>query len=118
MAFVQGKKPALTLTARRFERFRVTIEALGYAPPTGPHVRRAGEFAAWILPLADRRQVHVQAAHGRNGVVDVFAHTEPAGYGLRHTLSALRDQHNFSAGSRTLRGHLRKAGWRLNHVGR
>lgn len=114
MAFKQGRKPALVLrTATERKKFRGALLSAGYEFHSGPRTTRDGEQQAWVADIGRGRQVHVQEVKRRNGTVAVFAHTEPAGYGLHHLVSALTDGASYSGGSRVLKADLRARGWKV-----
>ena len=111
MPFIQGRKPAVVISAEDQRKFRGDLLASGYKPHTGPRVRRENEVQAWVAPLPGGRQVHVQEVRRRNGDIAVYAHTEPEGAGLRHGISALTDGASFQGGARALKSDLRRQGW-------
>jgi hypothetical protein len=110
MPFKQGVRPAFRVAPEDQREFRADLRAQGYKPHRGARVRRDGEIGAWTAPLPDHRQVHVQEVREADGIA-VYAHTEPAGAGAKHGLSALTDKASFSAGARVLRADLRERGW-------
>jgi len=111
MPFKQGKRPCLVLDASDVRGFRGTLLSKGYKPHTGLRTIRAREQQAWVAPVGRDRQVHVQEVRRANGRIAVFAHTEPAGYGLRHAVAAILDRASFSGGARVLLRDLRDDGW-------
>ena len=66
---------------------------------------------AWVAPIGRGRQVHVQEVRRGDGRVEVFAHTEPEGSGLRHLVAAVLDRASFTGGARALLADLRTGGW-------
>lgn len=109
--FKQGKKPCLVLALGDLHRFSDVLIVCGYKPHKGPRKIRDGEFFAWVK-REGKRQVHVQMVETENAIF-VYAHTEPAGYGLAHLWSAVRDRAHFSAGSRVLRRDMHRVLGRL-----
>lgn len=114
MPFKQGKRPTVTIDAEEHRAFRKDLERAGYRPHAKPRVARDGEIGAWVVPIAGGRQVHVQEVRRGDGDVDVYAHTEPAGVGPKHAVSAVADRASFSGGARVLREDLRRAGWEFD----
>jgi len=111
MAFKQGVTPCLVISKKARSTFRGDLFSLGYRPHTGPRTRRRGETQAWVAPLPRGRQIHVQEERLDDGDVAIFAHTEPAGYGLTHLLAAVLDKASYSGGARALLTDLRSRGW-------
>jgi hypothetical protein len=62
--------------------------------------------------LPNKRQIHVQEVQLPDGRICAFAHTEPAGYGLRHFLSYLFRGADWVEGDNILREDLCKMGWK------
>jgi hypothetical protein len=111
MPFKQGRRPCLVLSPDLHRSFRGTLLKSGYTFHTGPRTTRSGEIQAWVAPLPNGRQVHVQEVRRRNGNIAVFAHTEPEGYGLAHGIAAFFDRASYSGGGRALKADLRRDGW-------
>jgi hypothetical protein len=111
MAFKQGKRPTLRIPSAKTHAFRAVLLVVGYRVHRGLRTKRKGELMAWLIRLPKGRQVHVQEEELPNGDILVFAHTEPAGYGLKHLKAALRDRVSYSGGARRLRNDLRSKGW-------
>jgi hypothetical protein len=108
--FKQGSKPVVTIEKDERKTFRGDLFASGYKPHTGPRTQRDGEIQAWVKPIGRGRQVHVQEELRDDGGIDVFAHTEPEGYGPDHLVAAVLDEASFSGGSKVLRGDLKRRG--------
>jgi hypothetical protein len=113
MPFKQGKKEIAIIEKDERKEFRGDLFATGYKPHTGPRTQREGEIQAWVKPIGRGRQVHVQEELQGDGSIKVYAHTEPAGYGLDHLVAAVLDEASFSGGGKVLRGDLRKRGRKL-----
>lgn len=111
MPFKQGRRPCLVLNASERRRFRGALFASGYKLHRGPRVTRRGEEQAWVAQISRGRQVHVQEVRRSDGLISVFAHTEPEGYGPKHLFAALLDQVSFSGGARALLADLRSCDW-------
>jgi hypothetical protein len=111
MPFKQGRRPCLVLEREDVRSFRGALLALGYRFHAGLRSTRRGETQAWLADIGRGRQAHVQEARRSDGRVAVFAHTEPAGVGLRHAISAALDRASFSGGARVLLRDLRGHGW-------
>lgn len=87
------------------------LQRAGYTLHRGARTTRSGEIEAWRRMFAPDRQVHVQLVQASRGSdVLVFAHTEPAGFTLRHLVAALFDQVSYQAGARVLRSDLEAKG--------
>lgn len=107
--FVQGQKPCFVVPGTLHRQFREFLHGLGYKAHTGPRTTRQGEIHAWVMPIGFGRQIHVQEELLSSGNVAIYAHTEPAGYGPSHLVSAVRDKASFQGGSRRLRNDIRSA---------
>ena len=105
--FLRGKQPALKVPLDRVPALCVKLERAGYTLHRGPRTRAPGELEAWVRRLSPDRQVHVQLVKGQRDV-RVFAHTEPAGFTLRHLFAALLDQVSYQAGAKVLKADLAK----------
>lgn len=110
LPFQQGIRPCLMLaTASDWRGLCQALQEAGYRVHRGPRTTRAGERRAWLREFGRGRQVHVQAARETpGGPTYVFAHTEPAGTGLDHAVSALLGQASYQAGARVLLADLRR----------
>ncbi|MBI4700197.1 MAG: hypothetical protein HY744_03350 [Deltaproteobacteria bacterium] len=111
MPFLQGQHACLLLTGAELDHFAETLASLGYAPHTGLRTRRRGEIGSWVGRLRRGGQIHVQAAAGARGYVEIYAHAEPAGYGLEHLMWAVLDAPSYRHGARLLLADLRSQGW-------
>lgn len=112
MAFKQGRRPSVVIEPREHREFQDDLRDAGYKPHKGPRIERDGEIRAWVAPVGNgERHVHVQEVRRRNGDVAVYAHTEPAGVGPSHAVSAVTDGASYQGGSRVLREDLRRRGW-------
>jgi hypothetical protein len=113
MAFKQGVRPVLVVAKGSRKVFRGDLLSTGYKPHTGPRSKRGGEIQAWVNLIGRDRQVHVQEQLLDDGSIAVFAHTEPAGTGLEHLISAILDRASYSGGARVLLADLRSRGWNV-----
>lgn len=106
--FLAGRTPAYSACTCSLPELIRRLEAAGYHEHTGPRIARSGELVAYVKPLERERQVHVQIVQ-RPGVegLDVYAHTEPWGWGWRHLWAALTDRVSYQHGARILRNDLR-----------
>lgn len=117
--FLAGRTPALETSDADFAAIVRRLERVGYTAHKGPRIQRLREIGAWRLefPAEDGqlRQIHVQCMRevDRKGRQHLawYAHTEPAGWGLRHLWAALTDRVSYQHGARMLREQL--AGLRL-----
>ena len=114
MPFKQGRHPCLALTEVELERFTATLADLGYRRHLGMRAERHREIAAWLAPHGRGEQIHVQAAWGHDGLIEIFAHAEPASGTVEHWVAALLDQASFRRGTELLLAALRDEGWRVD----
>lgn len=111
---MRGRRPALRVELNELPGFCAKLEAAGYRLHRGLRTTHEGELEAWVREIPDKRQCHVQiVAPKRGGAALVYAHTEPAGFTLRHLLAALTDSVSYQAGARVLRGDLERKGVNL-----
>lgn len=102
--FLAGRSPALTIRKRQLSRLLERLERAGYLEHTGLRIVRPRELGAFMRPIGRDRQIHVQVLLSEDGNgYEVFAHTEPAGFGLRHLWAALTDRVSYQHGARMLR---------------
>lgn len=90
------------------------LERAGYRRHLGPRIQRLRELGAWkhefVGDEGDLRQIHVQclrSGEGKGARLEWYAHTEPAGWGLRHLFAALTDRVSYQHGARMLRETLK-----------
>ena len=103
----------MLLERDEYPRFRETLRRLGYSVHRGPRAARQRELEAWVAVVDRSEQIHVQTERGAGEYVAVYAHTEPAGYGLAHVLAAVLDSADFRRGARVLLRDLSSAGWEV-----
>lgn len=109
--FLAGRQPALESSEADFPAIVRRLERAGFSRHLGPRIQRLRELGAWKHEFlgegGERRQLHVQClrrtAPGKRPVLEWYAHTEPAGWGLRHLFAALTDGVSYQHGARMLR---------------
>ena len=117
--FLAGRQPALVVAAAAYPALAQRLERRGYERHEGPRIRRGRELEAWKRDIGAGRQIHVQALLARptkraprsrkalrGARIELYAHTEPAGYGPRHLWAALTDRVSYQHGARILRADL------------
>jgi len=117
--FLAGRTPAVIVAAAAYPALAQRLEARGYERHTGPRIVRSRELEAWRRDIGEGRQIHVQAMLARppkgrrkgpkalrGARIELYAHTEPAGYGPRHLWAALTGRVSYQHGARMLRADL------------
>jgi hypothetical protein len=119
MPFVQGKTPAIIIPQTRIVEAVDALHCVGYTRHRGLRWTRENEvytlrksWSDYAAKTCNRRmQNHVQIVACDDGL-HVFAHTEPAGYGLEHAVSAIMDKADFLVGSKILVSDLKRSGYK------
>jgi hypothetical protein len=115
MPFIQGKTPAIIIPQTRIVEAVDALHCVGYTRHRGLRWTRENEVytlrRTWKGEKKAQMQNHVQIVACDDGL-HVFAHTEPAGYGLEHAVSAIMDRADYGKGSITLLGDLKKSGYK------
>jgi hypothetical protein len=109
--FLAGRTPAVVCSTKEFPGYALKLEAKGYELHHGLRIVRSNELEAWKRDLScGCRQIHVQVllrrTRGEPDRIELYAHTEPKGYGLKHFWAALTDRVSYQHGARILREDL------------
>lgn len=106
--FLAGRSRAHHVCCCDLPALLQALERAGYVEHKGPRITRSRELVAYVRPLErEPRQIHVQIIDcGPGAGFDVFAHTEPWGWGLAHLWAALTDRVSYQHGARILRADL------------
>lgn len=116
--FLAGRTPAVVVAAAAYPALVQRLEARGYERHGGPRIVRSRELEAFRRDIGEGRQIHVQAMLARTrgrrkgsrtlrgARIELYAHTEPAGYGPRHLWAALTGRVSYQHGARMLRADL------------
>lgn len=98
--FIQARSPCFTVYLREYPALVERLYHAGYTRHKGPRWTRRDEIDVWKRILPRGMQIHVQVVFSGQKSLEVYAHTEPAGYGFRHLWAALTDSVDFDAGRR------------------
>jgi hypothetical protein len=111
MPLKKGKKPALVVHEVKLGKLIAAMIASGYVDHDGRKSRIKGEVATLRKEFhsgSQRRQNHVQIIFNDDGMLHVYAHTEPfMGRNVKdlilHGISVLFDGASYQAGARMLK---------------